>query len=85
MTTREGGPTTRERAETVRDLLEHLARDGPQEGERLRGRVDADEAAFEQAAEDLWEAGLVTYRLAVRAGTARTVLALTEDGRSLTS
>jgi hypothetical protein len=83
MSPSEGGPTTRERAETVREVLEDLAAEGPQEGDRLRRRVDADDEAFEQAAQDLWKAGLVTYRFVVRSGTVRPVLDLSDDGRSL--
>lgn len=78
-------PTARERAEAARDLLEVLAEEGPLEGQRLAEQAPYPAEVAKQAAHDLWEAGLVSYRLRTRSGTARTVLSLSGDGASMVS
>lgn len=75
-------PTARERAEAARDLLEVLAREGAIEGNRLAERVPHPDEVAARAADDLWSAGLVSYRVRARAGSARTVVDLTDTGRA---
>lgn len=84
MTRKDPRPTARERAEAARDLLEVLAREGALEGTRLADQVPHHDDVAARAVDDLWAAGLVSYRIRARAGTARTVVTITGTGLSHT-
>lgn len=75
-------PTTRERAEAVRTLLRELGEVSSIAVRRLREHSSLTAASLEQAASDLWDAGLVRYRITEASGRARTLLELTPDGRA---